>query len=248
MPASLADTRAALIARYLERRRNISTADEDAISKRPDGACVEASEEQRRIWLHCVMADCAELYNEPFALQYTGILNIPAFERAFNEILRRHEAWRTKFEMRGDQVFQNVASQLYVPLPLLDLRKVPSKNREKRVAELLTEDSKLKFDLAEVPLFRARLVQVSDRDFRFLVVAHHLIADGVSVYQSLCPNFNPVMRLSPMIKSPRSHLCHFNIRIMQSGSVKRWLAATPETPWLLGTAAWGRTARPELAT
>src|SRR4051794_13350933 len=98
MPAPLTDPRAAVIARYLERRRNISTSAEDAIPKRPDGACVEASEEQRRIWLHCAMADCEELYNEPFALRYTGDLDVSAFERAFNEILRRHEAWRTKFE------------------------------------------------------------------------------------------------------------------------------------------------------
>jgi surfactin family lipopeptide synthetase A len=183
MPAPLTDARAALIARYLERRRNISIAAEDAISKRPDGACVEVSKEQRRIWLHCAMADCAELYNEPFAVQYTGNLNIPAFERAFNEILRRHEAWRTKFEMRGNKVFQNVAPELHVRLPLVDLRKVPDKEREKQVAELLTEDSKMKFDLGEAPLFRARLIQMADREFRFLVVAHHLIADGVSVYQ-----------------------------------------------------------------
>ncbi|MFL6352864.1 MAG: condensation domain-containing protein [Bryobacteraceae bacterium] len=183
MPAPLTDPRAAVIARYLERRRNISTSAEDAIPKRPDGACVEASEEQRRIWLHCAMADCEELYNEPFALRYTGDLDVSAFERAFNEILRRHEAWRTKFEMKGDKVFQIVIPELRVELPLLDLRKVRQKQREKRVAELLTADSKLKFDLGAVPLFRVRLAQVADRDFRFLVVAHHLIADGVSVYQ-----------------------------------------------------------------
>jgi condensation domain-containing protein len=182
MPAPLTNPRAALIAKYLEHRRN-SVAADDAISKRPDGASAEASEEQRRIWLHCVMADCAELYNEPFALQYTGNLNIPAFERAFNEILRRHEAWRTSFEMRGGKVFQNVVPERQVRLPFLDLRKVPHKQREKRIAELLAADSKLKFDLGEVPLFRAQLVQVGDRDFRFLLVAHHLIADGVSVYQ-----------------------------------------------------------------
>jgi surfactin family lipopeptide synthetase A len=182
MPAPLTDPKAALVARYLERRRN-TTAPEDVISKRPNDAWVEASEEQRRIWLHCAMADCAELYNELFALQYTGDLNIPAFERAFNEILRRHEAWRTKFEIRGDKVFQNVTPELHVNLPFMDLRKVPNKRREKRLAELLTEDSKLKFDLSETPLFRARLVQMADRDFRFFLVAHHLIADGVSVYQ-----------------------------------------------------------------
>lgn len=183
MSSPLTDPRAALIAKYLERRRNMATPGEDAISKRPDGACVEASDEQRRIWLHGVMAGCAELYNERFILQYKGALNIPAFERGLHEIVRRHEAWRTNFQMKGNKVFQEVTPEQHVQLPFLDLRNIPHKHREKRVAELLTEDSKLKFDLGDGPLLRVRLVQVADRDFRFLFVAHHLIGDGVSIYQ-----------------------------------------------------------------
>src|SRR5690242_14597585 len=116
MPAPSKDPRSALIASYLDRRRKTPAFTEDAITKRADGAPVEASEEQRRIWLHCVMADCAELYNEPFTLQHAGELNVPAFQRAFNEILRRHEAWRTSFEARGDKVFQNVSPELQVDL------------------------------------------------------------------------------------------------------------------------------------
>jgi hypothetical protein len=183
MPAPPTDPRSAVLARYLERRRKTQASNDDAITRRPDDATVEASEEQRRIWLHCVMADCAELYNEPFTLQYAGELNIPAFKRAFNEILRRHEAWRTSFEMQGDRVFQKVSSELHVDLPFLDLRNLPDSRREHRVAELLADDSKLAFDLEKTPLFRARLVRVADQDFRFLFVAHHLIADGVSIYQ-----------------------------------------------------------------
>jgi hypothetical protein len=183
MPEPSTNSRSAAIASYLERRRKIAAFTEDVITKRPDGATVEASEEQRRIWLHCVMADCAELYNEPFTLQYRGELNIPAFERAFNEILRRHEAWRTSFEVQGDRVFQKVTPELHVHLPFVDLRKFPVNQREKRVSELLADDSKLRFDLEQAPLFRARIARVADQDFRFLLVAHHLIADGVSIYQ-----------------------------------------------------------------
>jgi acyl carrier protein len=168
-----------------ERRRNTTAASEDAIAKRPDTASVEASEEQRRIWLHGAMAGRTELYNEPFTLQYLGDLNISAFERSLNEILRRHEAWRTSFEMRGERVFQNVAPELHVILPFDDLRALAVKHSEKRVAELLAEDSRLQFDLEQAPLFRVRLVRVADQDFRLLLVAHHLIADGVSVYQIL---------------------------------------------------------------
>src|SRR5207248_1884432 len=110
------------IVRASERRRNIPASAEDGVAKRPDTASAEASEEQRRIWLHCALAGRTDLYNEPFTLQYMGDLNISAFERSLNEILRRHEAWRTSFEVRGDRVFQNVAPELRVSLPFADLR------------------------------------------------------------------------------------------------------------------------------
>jgi Condensation domain len=167
----------------LERRRNMPVSPGETIPKRPNRVSVEASEEQRRIWVHCALTACTQLYNEPFTLQYTGDLNIPAFERSINEIVRRHEAWRTSFEMRAGKVFQNVAPELRVPLPFVDLRSIAAKQREKQVAELLAEDSKVQFDLGETPLLRMRLVRVADQDFRLLLIAHHLIADGVSVYQ-----------------------------------------------------------------
>jgi surfactin family lipopeptide synthetase A len=177
------DPRSALIAQYLDRRRNILASAENIIPKRSNGASVEASEEQQRVWLHGALAGSTELYNEPFTLQYTGDLKISAFERSINEIVGRHEAWRTSFELRGDKVFQNIIPELRVSLPFADLRTLPPKHRGKKVAELLTDDSKLQFNLGETPLFRIRLIRVADQDFRLLLVAHHLIADGVSVYQ-----------------------------------------------------------------
>jgi hypothetical protein len=179
------DTRSDLITNYLQRRRNTLASRDKSIPKRANGASVETSEEQRRVWLHGALAGSTELYNEPFTLQYTGNLNIPAFERSINEIIRRHESWRTSFELRGDKVFQTVTPELRVHLPFVDLRTLPAKHRERRAAELLTHDSKLPFDLTKTPLFRMRVVRLADQDFRLLLVAHHLIADGVSVYQVL---------------------------------------------------------------
>lgn len=171
------------IAKYLERRRKTVNSAEHVIPKRSNPQIAEASEEQRRIWLHCALNGRTELYNEPFVLQYKGELDTSAFERAFNEVLRRHAAWRTSFELRNDRVLQNITPELQIRLPLVDLAGFSIKEAEERATDLLRRDSKLPFELEQAPLFRAQLVRVAEQDFRFMMVAHHLISDGVSIYQ-----------------------------------------------------------------
>src|ERR1700761_8283967 len=89
-----------LLRRYLERMPKTCLVHEDEIRLRTPGAPVDASEEQLQLWLHSELADLP-LYNEPITIHYAGSLDVGAFEKAFNEILRRHEAWRTSFEWRN---------------------------------------------------------------------------------------------------------------------------------------------------
>ena len=46
-----------------------------------------------------------------------------ALEQTFNEIVRRHEALRTKFEMSEGQLHQVVVESVSVPLAIVDLRR-----------------------------------------------------------------------------------------------------------------------------
>ncbi len=123
------------------------------------------------------------MYNDTFSLRYTGRLNVSAVENAINEIVKRHEAWRTSFDMLENKVVQKVTANVKIALPFSDLRHLPLKQREARIAELAAQDSKQAFILTDAPLLRARLIQVADEDFRLTLVTHHLISDGVSVYQ-----------------------------------------------------------------
>src|SRR5271154_2392327 len=68
-----------------------------AIPRRTPGGPVRLSYAQEQIWLHAQMARALALYNEPVTIHYSGPLKVGALERSFNEILRRHEAWRTCF-------------------------------------------------------------------------------------------------------------------------------------------------------
>ncbi len=182
MSRTSGNAQSARLAGFLKNRRAAQAASDTIRPQARDGS-IEVSEEQMRMWLHCALSGSSEMYNDTFSLRYAGEFNVAALQNAINEILKRHEAWRTSFEMSDDKVFQKIAPEVRLTLPVSDLTTLPLNQREKRLAELIAQDSRLPFRLTNAPLLRGRVIRVADRDSRLVLVIHHLISDGVSVFQ-----------------------------------------------------------------
>ncbi|MEK7327135.1 MAG: condensation domain-containing protein, partial [Chloroflexota bacterium] len=104
-------------------------------------------------------------------------LDTAALERSLHEVVRRHESLRTTFAMTTDgRAVQQIAPELYLPLPVTDLRDSP----EADVNRLAAEEARRPFDLARGPLLRARLLRLADDEHALIVTMHHIIGDGWS--------------------------------------------------------------------
>lgn len=156
-------------------------------SPRTQNVFLPLTSAQQQLWLHAQLAPDSSLYNEPLAVRRSGSLDVPALERSFTEIIRRHEAWRTSFRLVDGQPVQRVEAPFEITLPLIDLRSLPDGQREGEAMRLAASDARLPFDLAQSPLLRAKLVQVGDEDYRLFVTLHHLIFDGFSGYRVFLP-------------------------------------------------------------
>src|SRR5579864_5789067 len=97
-----------------------------AIARRAPDESIPLSYEQEQIWLHAQLATNLPLYNEPVTIHYQGSLDVAALEKSFNEVLRRHEAWRTSIEIVDGVPMQKVHPSLRISLPVLDLRRLPN--------------------------------------------------------------------------------------------------------------------------
>src|ERR1700743_2542316 len=64
------------------------------------------NEPQREIWLSCIIGgeDANLSYNESVSLELKGELNVPAFTRAVNDLIRRHEALRATISPNGEML------------------------------------------------------------------------------------------------------------------------------------------------
>jgi hypothetical protein len=139
---------------------------------------------QEQVWrLDQTAARLAPLHNESITIHRHGLCDIPTLERSFAEIIRRHEIWRTTFELVQGQPVQVVhAAPADCKLPVSDIRALPESDREKRALDLATRDAAQPFDLNHGPLLRARLVTFDDGEHRLYLTAHQSIVDGITVF------------------------------------------------------------------
>src|SRR4029077_19517325 len=125
----------------------------------------------------------------------SGPLDVVALERTFAEIVRRHEIWRTTFELREGQPVQVVhPAEAGFKLPLVDLRDIPELERERSAVRIAREAARAPFDLREGPLLRATVVKLSECDHRLFLTFHQMIFDGVTAYQVFLPELADIYR------------------------------------------------------
>src|SRR5436190_22774784 len=158
----VANPRQILIEEYLRHAEVHGTTPSQTIPRRDPGEPVPLSFSQEQVWLHAQLAPDLPLYNEAVTVHFTGRLDVSALERSFNEILRRHEIWRTSFSVVDGQPFQIVHPQLNVALSIVDLRSLPLADRNAEAVRLATQDATQPLELSKVPLFRIKLIRFED--------------------------------------------------------------------------------------
>jgi len=186
MPQSsqFSESKRKLLEKYL-RQGVLRSGSMDEIGPRPPGVLVPLSLSQEQVLRQAEnLEDTPPAFVECFTMHRTGLLDLPVLERCLAEILRRHEIWRTSYEMKDGQILQDIHPFAKTfPIPVADLRSLPSAEREAAAARFASEQASLAFDIQNGPLLRALLVQLDDREFRLYMSAHQSVVDGISVFR-----------------------------------------------------------------
>ncbi|MCK4261014.1 MAG: amino acid adenylation domain-containing protein, partial [Halanaerobiales bacterium] len=111
-------------------------------------------------------------YNMPGAMFIESDVDFERLEELFKALVKRHEPFRTSFEMIDGKVVQRIYHDLEFKLEYL-------KADENKVQEAVNEFVK-PFDLSKAPLLRVGFVKVGEKHL-LLFDMHHIISDGVSM-------------------------------------------------------------------
>jgi hypothetical protein len=202
-----------------------------SVTLRAPGAAAPISAEQMNVWVHASMAQDVPLYNEAVTIHRRGPLDIALLERSFDEILRRHESWRSSFALVDGEVMQIVAPECHISLPLTDLSDLPPDEREAEALRLAIADARKPLDLARAPLLRGRVIRMAAEGYRIYLTLHHIIFDGVSLYQVMVPELAAIYAAyeagtTPALPTPRLHYGDYALwrqRRLESGAFDKQL-------------------------
>ncbi len=150
------------------------------IPRREDQTQAPLSLMQQRLWFLEQYDPGRVVHNVPSAHRLRGSLDVPALERAFQEMVKRQSALRTVVTEEDGTAVQVVLPHVPVNLPLEDLSALPREEAEKAAMQRMEEELVLPFDLAGGPLFRLRLFRIAHREHILFFMAHHIVFDGWS--------------------------------------------------------------------
>ncbi|HEX7646721.1 MAG TPA: amino acid adenylation domain-containing protein, partial [Noviherbaspirillum sp.] len=135
---------------------------------------------QQRLWFLDQLEPGSAFYNMPNPMRLIGRLDVQALCRTFDEILRRHEVLRTSFGIDQGEPVQVIKPAHKLECPIIDLSQVPDSDREKRALDLVMQDARKPFDLANGPVVRCTLVRLRETEHLVLFTMHHIVSDGWS--------------------------------------------------------------------
>ncbi|MBE9224382.1 amino acid adenylation domain-containing protein [Phormidium sp. LEGE 05292] len=138
---------------------------------------------QSRLWFIAQLeGQGTSAYNMPIALQLDGKLNLEALQQSLTYLLQRHTSLSTYFPTLGGEpqvVVQNIED--IEVLEIADLQALAPHTQVQTVQRLTDSHAQEPFDLNTGPLFKAKLLQLSQQKNILLINMHHIISDGWSM-------------------------------------------------------------------
>jgi amino acid adenylation domain-containing protein/non-ribosomal peptide synthase protein (TIGR01720 family) len=145
---------------------------------------VPVSYTQQRLWFLNRLEGPSPTYNLGVSLRFTGQVDRAALFEALHDVMVRHESLRTVFREHDGVPVQSIvpADEARPPISVTELN-------EPELDGALTEAARRGFDLQDELPVRAHLFVLSPTEQVFLILVHHIVADGWS-FTSLVSDFS----------------------------------------------------------
>ncbi len=135
---------------------------------------------QQRLWFLSHLESQKTVYNIPGALCIKGELNREALAYALQEILRRHEVLRTRFQEKEGVPFQVTDPEKTITINEKDLQALPRDKQEEEIQRIAEQEAEHPFNLKEELPVRVLLVRLQEDEFILFYTMHHIVSDGWS--------------------------------------------------------------------
>lgn len=173
------------LGRYLEgdplKENGIRSVPEVSVASAPKAALfLPMTDAQREVWIASQLSeDVSRTYNGAYVIRAHGPLRDDLLRESLQEIVNRHDAFRTTFASDGGG--QIIAEHIRIDLRISSIDGCEDDMRmEQRLEERIHAETTKVFELSMAPLFRFHLFDLGEQRWVVLLVIHHVVADGWS--------------------------------------------------------------------
>jgi len=133
----------------------------------------DPSSAQKRIYFLYRMEPGGIVYNMPIIMGLERLVDKERMKDTFRKLIRRHESFRTSFEMLEGKPVQRIHREVPFGIDYFEAG-------EEEVNQLIERYIR-PFDLSQAPLLRVGLIKSGKKRHLLMVDIHHIISDGVSL-------------------------------------------------------------------
>ncbi len=140
-----------------------------------------ASSAQKRLFMMTLIGESGTSYNMPDAMVIDGSLDKDLLEDSIKQIINRHEALRTSFEVIDERLVQRIHKDVKFKIEYMEIQ-----NKAGGQADIDNEVNGIiksfirPFDLQKPPLLRIGLIKIAKDKYILLRDMQHIIGDGIT--------------------------------------------------------------------
>ncbi|MEH2073177.1 MAG: amino acid adenylation domain-containing protein [Nostoc sp.] len=168
------------LARLIEQGNKEQQWQRPAIERIPHEGLLPVSFAQERVYFIQQLAPENSAYQFQATMRFTGQLNVPVLQQSLNEIVLRHEIFRTTYTAVNGRLFQVIHPHQPISFTVIDLQTFPESEREAEAQRLVEAEVQKPLDMNQLPLIKWVLLKLNDREHLLIHVEHHMAHDGWS--------------------------------------------------------------------
>ncbi|MCP4156858.1 MAG: hypothetical protein GY757_54600, partial [bacterium] len=169
------------------------------IPKAPEMKYYPVSLQQEGVWLQSRLEPGSSIWNSVHSWRYEGPLDLSAFGKAVETVIRRQALLRTNFILKKDKIYQYINETATIDNYYRYIE-LSAKTRQQKEAEARTieeGEGNRHCDPAESPLIRVTLLRLNENGHILILSKHHIIFDATSrqvFLRQLAAHYNAAVR------------------------------------------------------
>ena len=151
-----------------------------AIERIPHEGLLPVSFAQERVYFIQQLAPENSAYQFQAKIRFRGQLDVTVLHQCLDEIVQRHEIFRTTYPAINGRLFQVINPHQPISFKVIDLQALPESEQEAKAQKLCEAEVQQPFDMNQLPLVRWVLLKLSEQEHQLIHIEHHMAHDGWS--------------------------------------------------------------------